>query len=296
MANGRAGTGSIYDLGYRRYSGDRLGRRYAVLSLYTYSLKAIFGLGRSAMSKVFPIGLAIVLMLPAVVQLGIAAIAPREVTIIKHENYFGFTQIVLVLFCAATAPEIVGRDQRFHTLPLYFSRALSRLDYVSSKVVALFAALFLVTFVPQVLLFLGSAVATEDLVSYITSNIDIVPPVLGSSMLVAALMSSVSLAIGSQTHRRAFATGAILAFFVIFNVLGSILVETTTGEAQKYSLLIAPVITAEGAVRWIFGAAAPSGSVLAKSGLAGWACFVALFGYIALALGVLYRRFQRLAA
>jgi hypothetical protein len=62
-----------------------------------------------------------------------------------------------------------------------------------------------------VLLFLGSAVATEDLVSYITSNIDIVPPVLGSSMLVAALMSSVVTRLAAERRRgAAFAVTALV--------------------------------------------------------------------------------------
>ena len=40
------GAGSIYDLGYRRYDGVRLGRRHSVLSLYFYTLRGAFGLGR----------------------------------------------------------------------------------------------------------------------------------------------------------------------------------------------------------------------------------------------------------
>ena len=42
--------------------------------------------------------------------------------------------ILVLLFCAAQAPELLGRDQRFGVLPLYFSRALARLDYALAKV------------------------------------------------------------------------------------------------------------------------------------------------------------------
>ena len=54
--------------------------------------------------------------------------ADTDVEIFKHEDYFGYVQIVLVLFCAAVAPELV-RDQRNRMISLYFSRALSRVDY-----------------------------------------------------------------------------------------------------------------------------------------------------------------------
>ena len=66
-----------------------------------------------------------------------------------------------MLFCAAQAPELFGRDQRYAVLPLYFSRALTRSDYAwpssaawcsrSSSCVA-----------PQVVLFAGASSSRAD--------------------------------------------------------------------------------------------------------------------------------------
>ena len=47
-------TGVIHDIGYQRYTGPRLGRGYAVRSLYVHGLRSAFGLGRSAKAKIFP--------------------------------------------------------------------------------------------------------------------------------------------------------------------------------------------------------------------------------------------------
>lgn len=293
VETGSGRASNIYDLGYQPYQGQRLGRSYGIQSLYIYSLRAVFGLGRSNLSKVFPIGLAVVALLPATVQLGIAAIATAEIQVIKPENYFTFVQTVLALFCAVVAPEIIGRDQRHKTLPLYFSRALTRVDYVSAKLAALFVALFLVCLVPQVLLFLGSAMATDELTGYLRDNLDQVAPILASCAVVSVFMAAVSLATGSQTHRRAFATGAVLAYFVVFGALGSILVQTTTGDVQRYVLLLSPLDVLNGAVFWIFGASPARESDLAESGLGGY-FLLAVLAYIAVALAVLYRRFQRL--
>lgn len=287
-------TGSIYDLGYRPYEGERLGRGYALRSLFLYSLRAIFGLGRSTMSKVFPFGLAIVALLPALVQLAIAAIAPAEFEFIEPEGYFSFVQIVVALFCAVVAPEIIGRDQRHRTLPLYFSRVLSRPDYVFAKVAALTIGLLLVLGLPQLLLLAGNAVSTDDLTGYITENVDLLPPILASSAVVAFFMGSVSLVIASQTSRRAFATGAVLAYFVIFTAVGNVLAETTTGEFRRYSILLSPVDLLEGAVYWIFSAPLPDGSA-AQSGLGGAYFFITALAYPILAVGLLLRRFQRLS-
>lgn len=300
-ANGR-GTGpatglrtGIYDLGYRSYEGARLGRAYAVFSLFSYTLRAIFGLGRSVMSKVFPIGLAIIALVPALVQLAVAAIAPEEFEFAKPENYFGFVSIVLALFCAVSAPEVIGRDQRHHTLALYFSRSLSRNDYVTAKLAALGGAIFAVLVTPQVLLLTGNAVATDEIVDYLTGNLDLVPPILGSALLVATMMSSVSLAIACQTPRRAWSTGAVIAFFVIATALGAILQETISGDNGGYALLLSPFALLEGTVSWIFGATPEAGSTLARADLNGAYYFSAAIGYSVVALGVLYRRFQKLA-
>ncbi|HEX5370363.1 MAG TPA: ABC transporter permease subunit [Dehalococcoidia bacterium] len=290
-----AARASIYDLGYRSYDGVRLGRQYAALSLFAYSFRAIFGLGRSAWAKVFPIGLAIVASVPAFVLLGVAAIAPDQFEFAKPEEYFGFISIVLGLFCAVAAPELIGRDQRHHTLALYFSRALSRVDYLGAKLAAIALALLIVTVTPQILLLTGNAVATTSLTNYLKDNADLLLPVVGSSMLVAAFMGSVSLAIAVQTSRRAFATGAVIATFVILTAIGGILADTLTGSLRHYSLLISPFGLLEGAVYYIFNAPPKFDSNLDHAGLNGVWYVVAALVYTAIAVGVLYRKMQRLA-
>ena len=52
-----AETGSIYDLGYRRYEGPRLGRAHAVRSLFAHSLRSSYGIGRGGRAKIAPIAL-----------------------------------------------------------------------------------------------------------------------------------------------------------------------------------------------------------------------------------------------
>jgi ABC-2 type transport system permease protein len=207
-------SGSIYDLGYRRYEGERLGRRFAILSLYMYSLRSIFGFGRGWLNKLFPIGLAGVANVPAAIQVAIAALVPADFEYLAPENFFAFVSIVLTLFCAFAAPEIIGPDQRNGTLSLYFSRALSRMDYAVAKLLALYLALFIVLLIPQLLLQVGEAVADDDLVTYLRQNADLLLPIFGSSVVAAVVLGSVSLAIASQASRRMFSTGAVVAYLL----------------------------------------------------------------------------------
>lgn len=287
-------SGSIYDLGYRHYDGVRLGRPHAVWTLFNYSLRAVFGIGRSLMSKVFPIGLAVIAFAPAVIEVGIAAISPQDFELVEPVDYFGFVSIVVALFCAVVAPEMIGRDQRYNTLPLYFSRTLSRADYVTAKTAALGVALFAVFFLPQVLLVLGNAVAADDLLDSLKDDADQFPPIFASSVLVAAFMTSMSVAIASQSPRRALATGAVLAYFVVFTTIGNILVETTSDEARRLSVLLSPGDMLEGAVRWVFGSSPEPDSAVDRADLAGSAYFFAALAYISGALAYLYRRYARL--
>ena len=289
-------SGNIYDLGYRTYEGERLGRRHAFEALYVYSFRAVFGLGRSGMNKVFPIGLALLALTPAGIQLAVAALAPAELELIKPEDYFGPAGIwiVMALFCSVVAPEIVGRDQRNRTLPLYFARALSRRDYVSAKIAALFIAVLLVLLTPQIMLFAGAALSTQQVLEYVRDNIDILPSVLGSCISTAAIMSTVSLAVASFSPKRALATGTTLTFFVIFTLLGRTLVETTTGSARDWVILLSPLDVANGINYWLFNARPPAEIPLALTDTPGIVFVGAALIYVGGALTILYRRFLRL--
>jgi len=297
MANEAEGpAGSIFDLGYRRYAGERLGRRYAIESLYIHSLRAAFGIGRSLLSKAFPIGLALIALVPAAIQLGIAAVIPQRISIIRPENYFSFVQVILALFCTAVAPDLIGRDQQTRTLPLYFSRPLSRADYVSAKLGALLSALLIVVLLPQVVLLAGNSLATEDSLAYLRDDLDQVPSILASAATVAVFMASLSLAVACQTPRRVYATGAVLVSSVVFSALGRILVHSTSGDLRMYSILVSPLDVLQGSVTWLFGARPEANSDIALAGLPGGLYLLAACVYSVVALAVLYRRFQRLPA
>lgn len=297
----QAPTGSIYDLGYRGYEGERLGRSHAFNALFVYSLRASFGIGRSLMSKAFPMGLAGLAFTPALIQLSIAALSPAELQLFTAENYFSQLEIALALFCAVVAPEIVGRDQRNRTLVLYFSRALQRHDYVSAKAASLFVALLGVLVLPQVLLYFGNAVAAPDLLAHLYDNLHVAPPVLGSSLVIAAYFTATSLAIASYSSNRALSTGMVLSFYVILTNVGRGLVEGTTGTLREYVLFLSPYDLMEGTVAWLFGSHISSATTapnylrfLAMSGQEPWLFFLGAVTSTLVALAVLYRRFSRL--
>ena len=297
-------AGSIYDLGYRNYEGARLGRRHAVTSLYVQSLRGVFGLGRHHASKIIPLALAVITLLPAVVQVGVVALAEEEIDIFRPDDYYEFIQWPLALFVAAVAPELVGRDQRNRTLSLYFSRALLRSDYVLAKVAALATALLILTLVPQAMVFLGNALAGDDSVDYLRDNWRDFAPIVASGAFLSLFMASVALAIASQTPRWPLASGGVIAYFAITFVVTEILVHTLETGPPRYAFLFSGFHVMRGLTLWVFRVTPTlavdeeDGSLandlaLADVALVLYALAAALT--IIAALLVVYRRYRRMA-
>lgn len=246
--------GSVYDLGYRSYEGVRLGRPHAVLSLYFTSLRGIFGFGRHTSSKILPFALAAIALLPAVIQLGVVAMAETvDFDLISPGDYYEFVQWPLVLFVAVVAPELVGRDQRNRTLSLYFSRPLLRDDYVLAKMAALSTALLIMALVPQAVIFLGNAMAWSDPSDYLRENWRDIAPIVASGAMISLFCSSIGLAIGSQTDRWPLSSGGIVAYFALSWILGSILVNSADDGVFRYSLLFSGFHVMRAFSLWVFG-------------------------------------------
>jgi ABC-2 type transport system permease protein len=298
-APGEAASGSIYDLGYQHYGGPRLGRRAAFIALYVESLRACFGLGRPSRSKIVPIGLLVIALVPAVVAVAIEAllggIAGGAVqNPIRYDNYFGATLQITILFVAAQGPELVGRDQRHHVLSLYFSRALKRLDYALAKLSALVSALLVLLLLPQAAIFAGKILGGKDVAAAFGTNVGLVPAIVASSAAAAIVMGALALAVASFTPRRAYATAAIFAVFYITAAVVGIAYFATHGDLGRYVLVGAPTNALEGLTAWLFNT--QPGRPLAEAAIGGEIYAGAALVMALAATAVLLRRYARIAA
>ncbi len=262
------------------------------------SLRAAFGLGRKTRSKIVPWGLTVLAFVPAFIQLGVGAVTSGldvNVEIFEHHDYFGYVQIVLVLFAAAVAPELAGRDQRNRTLALYFSRAVSRADYAAAKLAALTTAMLLLTLGPQAVLFVGNGMTGDDLGGYLRDRWDLVLPILAGSLLVSATIAAVGLVIASYVPRRSYATAAIVGAFVLTLTAAAILMESVDPAYARYALLVSPFMW-EGAILWMFGERPASDNPLADASFVGVVYLVAAMATIGIAAALTVIRFRRIQA
>jgi ABC-2 type transport system permease protein len=292
-------TGSIYDLGYRRYDGPRLGRRHAVEALFVFSLRAVFGLGRSGRAKIAPLILGGLIALPAVFSVGVGALAggaAGEFNPITLEGYLPFVQTLLVFFVAAQAPELLVRDQRYRVLTLYFSRALERVDYVAAKYLALLTAVALVFALPQVILLLGLLFATPSLSDGLASVVPVLWPVVGRTIVVSALLAGVGLVASAFTMRRAFAAGAIIAVFLVLSGVVTVLVNRAGLDGPLALVALADPFALMDAVSALLFGVEPSTPAILRSDLPVWA-FAGTAVAVSLACPlILLLRYRRIAA
>lgn len=287
-------AGNIYDLGYRNYEGERLGRPYAFYSLYIHTVRNAFGLGRRTSSKIMPVALAIIAFIPAVIQLGIAALVPAEFEVYQAENYYSYIQTVLVLFCAAVAPELVCRDQANRTLSLYFSRSLMRRDYALARLAGLATALLVLTLGPQALLFAGNVVAANDALDYLGDNATDVIPIALSGVAIAVFMAGISLAIAGQSSRRAYAAVTIIALFLVTGAIIEVTLSVSEGGVARNMIYLSPLHVMIGMTHWLFDV--PMTGELAIADRPRWSYAVAVAAITGFTLWVLDRRYGRIAA
>jgi ABC-2 type transport system permease protein len=250
----QAAAGTIHDIGYHRYEGPRLGRGHAVRSLYSYSFRSVFGLGRSAKAKIFPFLVTAIFLVVAVVVAAIRAQA--HITLISYLDFPARLSLLLMLFLAAVTPELASRDLRNHVLPLYFSRPLGRDDYVLAKLAALTTAVALVLVVPLFIMFLGGAFSATGIRGVWSEFTDFLPGLL-NGLVYAIVLSSVTLLIASLTSRRTVAAGAVVAVFLVTTPVMGVLQALGHGAVSQLSGLTSLIGLVRGVGIWLFGATGP---------------------------------------
>jgi ABC-2 type transport system permease protein len=240
----------IHDIGYQRYTGQRLGRGYAVRSLYVHGLRTAFGLGRRATAKIFPW---IVVGIVGVVAAVLTAVRSQTGTaLLSYVEFSDAVNFLILLFCAIVGPELVSRDLRSGVLPLYFSRPLARTDYALAKLAALVSAVWLMLAGPLLLMFIGGAFSVHGISKVRDEFLDFLPG-LAYAGIYAAVFSSLSLLIASLAGRRAVAAAIIVALFLVTTPIVGVL-SVAPGEAlQQLAGIASPLTLVHGVGLWLFG-------------------------------------------
>jgi ABC-2 type transport system permease protein len=262
-------AGVIHNIGYRSYQGQRLGRPEIVRALTWYSLRAAFGFGRGAKAKIVPVLTFVVICAPAIVSAAVIALSSTHQRPISYDTYLsGLRILVLIVFMAAQAPDLVSRDLRSHTLPLYFARPIKRIDYPIAKLAAFMLALLAMIEIPLLILYLGTVTQLHG-GSQIWHETKALIPGLLVGLSWAVLLAGLALLFASFSGRRAYATGAVAIFFFLTLTLSRVLIQigqqSSGGQGlAKAAGLISPFTVLDGVRQWLGGTT--SGIVPAPGG------------------------------
>jgi ABC-2 type transport system permease protein len=289
-----ARRGVIHDIGYRHYDGARLGRGYLLRSLFTNSLRAAYGLGRSAKSKVIPLLMLGAMCLTALILVVVAIVSGMDRLPLPYARYFTVTSTVIGIFLAAQAPQLVSRDLRFQVVPLYFSRPLTTGGYALAKYAGMAAALFALTGIPLLVLYAGALLARMPAWQQTTQFLE----ALAGAALLSLLLAGIGLLLAALTPRRGFGVASVIAVLLIsYTVVG--LIQALAQEqgaltAAGWFGLFSPFTLVDGVQVWAFGVE-PSTQVPPQDTLTGVVFLLVALAGSAGSLALLALRYRKAA-
>ncbi|PZS35005.1 MAG: hypothetical protein DLM59_03670 [Pseudonocardiales bacterium] len=287
-------TGVIHDIGYRHYTGPRLGRGAIVRALFVQSLRGAYGLGRSAKSKVMPILLLVIMCVPALVIAAVVNGFKLTAQPVPYTRYAVVLLAVVAIFVAAQSPQMVSRDLRFRLTSLYFSRPLGRLDYVLAKYAAMVCALLLLLVSPLVILYGGGLLAR------LPAGAETRHFLLGAvgAVFFAVVLAAVGLLIAAFTPRRGLGVAAVIAVLLVtysgVSVVQGIAQDQGQDTVAAYAGLFSPFTLVDGVQVWLLNArpSSPVGPPGTTGGLVFLATTLAL---LAGSFGLLVLRYRKVS-
>jgi ABC-2 type transport system permease protein len=286
----------IYDRGYRRYEGQRLGQSAAIRSLWRHTVQRIMGLRRSARHKILPFLSVGIAYLPAIAFIGILALLPKDINngqgpasfVPKYYEYYGFVSAAIVVFVVFSAPEALCPDRRYKTMSVYLASPLNRETYLLSKALAVASVILFVTFGPLLLLLIGYILQSNGPDGPVGVMAELAR-IAGAGLAVAVFYTAFALAVASLTDRRGLATGGSLIVIFITHVMAGILAFAfgLNKAVLVVSLLLAPF---ELGVR-ILGA---PGRNLAAPDVSTWVIAAGCAAWTVVFAGLVYLRYSAL--
>jgi ABC-2 type transport system permease protein len=215
---------AVYEQTYRRYIGQLTPEWSRFLIIPRHSYRGVF---KSKLFTAFFVVCFVPLLVEAILiylhhnmnALGIMRVQIRELIPID-DSFFqtfvaiqgGFAFLVTVLI----GPPLVSRDLRNNALPLYLCRPFSRTEYVLGKMSVLFILLSMITWIPQLILFLFQSYLEGF--SWLIQNLWMASAIFIASVVWILLLALISQAVSAIVKWRVVASAAILGIFFIPSV------------------------------------------------------------------------------
>ena len=266
--------GAIHDIGYRHDDSPRRGRAAVARALAVETLLGSYGIGRAGRTKVVPVLLLAAMCLPALIGVIVVSVVglgslPGP---LSYTAYASTLAPLTVVFVGAQAPVAVSRDLRFRVVSLYFSRPMSRTDYVRARFAGFSLAVLVFQGLPLLVLFAGALLARLPPGEQLP---DLGRALLGA-VLLALVLAAISLVLAAATPRRGLGVAAIITVLAVLSAVHVAVVGIAggfgpdAGSAAGWAGLIQPFTLVEGVQQALLGAdpattAVPGGALPAAA-------------------------------
>ncbi len=216
-------TGTVFDIGYQGYTGQREGRGRSRRAVYKDGIRASLGMGRGGRAKILPwvfisvlaaVGLIMALVAGAVNRCAGQGMAD-QLNLPTHSDYNGIASIIMFVFAALVGPELLCRDRRDGVINLYLVRPLTGSDYIAARWAAFLTVVTAAAWLPQLILFIGLWLSAPVPMDYLGAHWLDIPRFLAAGFAMAAYATTLALLTASFTSRRAYASVFLVGLFLI---------------------------------------------------------------------------------
>jgi ABC-2 type transport system permease protein len=251
-----ARVGTICYTGVTRASQSRWLRRLlisAVLPLMFFGLSFFLFEQSSRDPEIWRGFSAMVMRMPAENSIRAAVMAnpinatPEQLDAIRHPvwstmllAFLRYPQaFLMVILVGIVAPPLISQDLRTRAYLIYFSRPISRIEYVTGKVGVVAFYLTAISIVPAMILYVV-AVMLSPSVNVVASTWDLPFRIVLASALMILPTTLVALAISSLTLESRYAGFAWFAMWIIGHVTYSALIVVPSIEAAQDQVEFSP--------------------------------------------------------
>ncbi len=237
-----ATSGTVFDIGYRNYTGVREGRKHSRGAIFRDGVRIALGFGRGGRAKILPWAFITILSVIGLVMALIAGAAERlsgpgateRLNLPTYSQFNGIASIVLFVFAAVVGPELLCRDRREGTINLYLVRPITGSDYIVSRWASFLAVVYVAAVLPQFLLLFGLAGGAPVPMDYLIAHWADIPRFLLAGLAMALYATTLSLLTASFTTRRAYAAVFLVGLFAITTPFTIGLAEEVKGTAGQW--------------------------------------------------------------
>jgi hypothetical protein len=131
------------------------------------------------------------------------------------QAFFRYPQgVLMVMVIGVISPPLISQDIRSRAFLLYFSRPLTRVEYLFGKVASLWAYLALISTVPAIALYLLGVLLSPNL-GVISATWDLPLRIIGASIVMMVPTSALALCFSSLTQESRYAGFAWFAIWIL---------------------------------------------------------------------------------